>query len=111
MARLASKIALVTGGASVPGLGSATAQRFAEEGATVLITDIDAEGAERIAADIRAGGGQAGAMRHDVTSTADWDAVFDWIVRDHGRLDIIVNNAGIAILRAFADFTDAEWIM
>lgn len=110
MGRLSGKIALVTGGASVPGLGSATAIRFAEEGATVLITDIDGEGVERIAADIRAKGGNASAMRHDVTSTADWDAVFAWIAGDHGRLDVIANNAGIAILRAIADFTDAEWI-
>lgn len=110
MARLSGKIALVTGAASVPGLGSATAYRFAEEGATLLLTDIDSEGAERIAADIRAKGGQASAMRHDVTSTTDWDAVFARIVSDHGRLDVIVNNAGIAILRAIADFTDADWI-
>ena len=110
MGRLSGKIALVTGAASVPGLGSATAYRFAEEGATLVLTDIDGEGAERIAADIRAKGGKANAMRHDVTATADWDEVFARIVADHGRLDIIVNNAGIAILRAIADFTDAEWI-
>ena len=46
MARLKDKIALVTGGASVPGIGSATAERFAEEGATVFVTDLDGAGAE-----------------------------------------------------------------
>lgn len=110
MGRLSGKVVLITGAASVPGLGSATAYRFAEEGATLVLTDLDGDGAERIAADIRAKGGQASAMRHDVTSTADWDAVFAAIVADHARLDVLVNNAGIAILRAIADFTDAEWI-
>lgn len=110
MARLSGKIALVTGAASVPGLGSATAFRFAEEGATLLVTDLDGAGAERIAADIRAKGGAATAMPHDVTDTAQWDAVFSALKAAHGRLDVIVNNAGIAILRAYADFSDADWI-
>ncbi len=109
MARLEGKIALVTGGASVPGLGSATAIRFAEEGATVFITDRDAEGAEKVAAGIRASGGQATAMAHDVTSEADWDAVFARIIADHGRVDVLVNNAGIAVLRMIEDFTTDDW--
>jgi NAD(P)-dependent dehydrogenase (short-subunit alcohol dehydrogenase family) len=104
MGRLSGKIALVTGGASVPGLGSATAIRFAEEGAVVYLTDRDAEGAEKVAADIRASGGQAHALAHDVTSEADW-AVID----GHGRLDVLVNNAGIAVLRMIEDFTTEDW--
>jgi len=110
MGRLAGKIALVTGAASVPGLGSATAFRFAEEGAILFVTDLDGEGAERTAQAIRDKGGEATAMAHDVTSTDAWDRVFDAIVAAHGRLDVLVNNAGIAILRPFAEFTDAEWI-
>jgi len=110
MGRLQGKVALVTGAASIPGLGSATAQRFAEEGANVIVTDLDGEGAEAVAADIRAKGGTASAMSHDVTSTDAWDKIFAAIEAEHGRLDVIVNNAGIAILRAFTDFTDAEWI-
>jgi len=108
--RLDGKIALVTGAASVPGLGNATAVRFAEEGARLIVTDLDAEGAERTAAQIRDAGGAARAMRHDVTDTAAWDAVFQSIEAQERRLDIIVNNAGIAILRSFTEFTDAEWI-
>ena len=110
MGRLEGKIALVTGGASIPGLGSATAIRFAEEGATLFVTDLDGDGAEKIAQMINDKGGKATAMSHDVTSTEAWDKVFDAIVAAHGRLDVLVNNAGIAILRPFADFTDAEWI-
>ncbi|MFM5929800.1 MAG: SDR family NAD(P)-dependent oxidoreductase [Novosphingobium sp.] len=109
MARLADKIALITGGASVPGLGSATAMRFAEEGATVYVTDRDLAGAQAVAASIIAKGGKAVAMPHDVTSEADWDAVFDRIISDHGRLDVLVNNAGIAVLRLIEDFTTDDW--
>jgi NAD(P)-dependent dehydrogenase (short-subunit alcohol dehydrogenase family) len=109
MGSLAGKIALVTGAASVPGLGSATAIRFAEEGATVYLTDRDGDGAEAVAAGIRATGGQAQAMAHDVTSEADWDRVMATIVEAHGGLDVLVNNAGIAVLRPIEDFTTADW--
>jgi len=107
--RLEGKIALVTGGASVPGLGSATAQRFAEEGAFVYVTDRDGAGAEAVAESIRQTGGQAAAMAQDVTSEEDWDKVFARIEADQGRLNILVNNAGIAVLRMISDLSFADW--
>lgn len=96
MDRLKDKVALITGAASVPGLGSATAKRFAEEGAIVWLTDIDGAGAEKVAADIRAAGGRAFSAMHNVTSEADWDRVMAAIDAEHHRLDVLVNNAGIA---------------
>ena len=109
MARLSGKIALVTGAASVPGLGSSTAMRFAEEGAEVYLTDRDAAGAEAVAQAIRDKGGKAHAMAHDVTSEADWDRIMAAIDAAHGRLDVLVNNAGIAVLRLIEDFTTSDW--
>ena len=111
MGRLSGKIALVTGAASVPGLGSATAKRFAEEGAIVYCTDRDGTGAERVAADIRAAGGLAEALAHDVTSEADWDRVMAAIDAGHGGIDVLVNNAGIAVLRLIGELTIADWTL
>jgi NAD(P)-dependent dehydrogenase (short-subunit alcohol dehydrogenase family) len=109
MSRVANKIALVTGAASVPGLGSAAAERLAQEGAFVYLTDRDASGAEAVAKSIRDQGGQAKAMAHDVTSESDWDRVIAAIVFAHSRIDILVNNAGIAVLRMIEPMTSAEW--
>jgi NAD(P)-dependent dehydrogenase (short-subunit alcohol dehydrogenase family) len=108
--RVAGKIALVTGGASVPGLGSSSAQRLAEEGAIVFMTDRDAEGVEKAAADIRRTGGNAVALAQDVTQEKDWDRVMAAIVEKHGRLDVLVNNAGIAVLRMIDALNTADWI-
>ena len=107
--RVAGKVALVTGAASRPGLGSATAERLAEEGASVILTDMDADGAEAVATDLRARGFKATAHGHDVTSEADWDRVMAATHSAHGRLDILVNNAGIAVLRMIDQLTPAEW--
>jgi NAD(P)-dependent dehydrogenase (short-subunit alcohol dehydrogenase family) len=88
--RLNGKIALVTGAAS--GLGLRMAQRFAGEGARVLLTDIDLAGANEAAAAI---GPAAAAFRHDVTSESDWQAAVADAGLRFGGLHILVNNAGI----------------
>jgi len=92
--RLQNKVALITGAAS--GMGESTARVFAKEGAKLLLTDVlDAEG-EAVAASIRAGGGEAVFLRHDVTQEADWQKAIAATLQRFGRLDIVVNNAGIS---------------
>ncbi len=92
--RVAGKVALVTGAAS--GLGKATAERLAEEGAAVVIGDIRIEAAKEVAAAISAQGQRAQALRLDVTSKADWIAAVAAAEQAFGKLDVLVNNAGTA---------------
>lgn len=91
--RLQDKVALITGAAA--GIGAEIAKRFAAEGATVLIGDLDAGAAERMAESVRSAGGRARSVPLDVTSEANWKAALDGIRKTEGRLDILVNNAGI----------------
>ena len=92
--RLRDKIAIVTG--SGHGMGEAEARLFAKEGAKVVAADILGHEAERVAAAIRAAGGEARAHRIDVTQEAEWVELIGATVKRHGRLDILVNNAGIS---------------
>jgi len=88
MSRLGSKVALITGGAR--GQGAAEARLFAAEGAQVVITDLlDADG-ESVAIEI---GGVY--LHHDVTREEDWARVVEAVISRHGRLDVLVNNAGV----------------
>lgn len=93
--RLAGKVALVTGAGG--GLGEATAKRFARAGAQVLVTDIDGEAVQRVAQAICSAGGNATAHTQDVTDEAQWDTVMAAVLAAHGKLNVLVNNAGIVI--------------
>ncbi|MBI5628084.1 MAG: glucose 1-dehydrogenase [Candidatus Rokubacteria bacterium] len=108
MGKLDGKVALISGGAR--GLGAAAAAAFSAEGARVVFGDIrDAEG-QRVEADIRARGGDAVYVHLDVTSEADWRNAVAETVRRHGKLDILINNAGIGIPRVpIEERTLAEW--
>src|SRR5579885_3304064 len=91
MQRLTGQVAIVTGGAQ--GIGGATARRLAEEGASVLIADVDGEAAERNAATIRAAGGTVATMLADVSKHDDIRAMVDNAAQRWGKLNILVNNA------------------
>jgi len=102
------KTVLVTGAAS--GMGRATAHVFAREGARVAVTDLRLEDAERVAADIRAEGGEARAWSLDVGDAAVIAAVVPEIADHFGGMDIVINNAGVSGFRKIDDETyDALW--
>jgi NAD(P)-dependent dehydrogenase (short-subunit alcohol dehydrogenase family) len=88
MTELNGKVALITGGAS--GIGAACAQVFTREGARVVVTDIQSELGRQVAEDI---GGTF--IHHDVTDEAQWVAAIQATLAEHGRLDIVINNAGM----------------
>jgi NAD(P)-dependent dehydrogenase (short-subunit alcohol dehydrogenase family) len=106
--RLAGKVAIISGAAS--GMGAATARRFAREGARVVIADqLEAEG-RKVAEEINATnapGEEAVFMRLDVTDEANWTQVVNEAMRRFGKLDIMVNNAGISG-SAVADMLDTD---
>ena len=87
------RVALITGGAS--GIGRATAERLVADGATVVIADIQDEAGETAAAELRAGGASVSYVHLDVADEASGRQAVGAIERDHGRLDVLVNNAGI----------------
>lgn len=105
--RLANKVTLVTGGGS--GIGAAICERFAEEGATVVVGDIQLDSAEREAAAIRKRGGNAVAIQQDATDDKRWQEVVKQILAEYGQLDVLVNNAGIVIPASVEDCTLEDW--
>tara|TARA_R110000868_G_scaffold109769_7_gene298066 strand:+ start:39 stop:800 length:762 start_codon:yes stop_codon:yes gene_type:complete len=90
--RLDGKICIVTGASS--GIGAATAKAFAREGGTVVMTDVQEDLGKKVAAEI---GGATRLVRHDVSQENDWACVIQGVIRDFGRLDVLVNNAGILV--------------
>jgi len=90
--RLDHKIAIVTGGAS--GFGAGIARRFAEEGARIVVNDVNAPGAQAVAATINAAGGRAAAFAGDVSRNEDVDRLVRFALAEFGGLNVIVNNAG-----------------
>jgi 3alpha(or 20beta)-hydroxysteroid dehydrogenase len=88
VAKLAGKVAIITGAAG--GQGAAAARRFVSEGASVLLTDINGDGA-RIAEEL---GGTAAFLHHDVSDEASWSRTIETALKQFGKIDILVNNAG-----------------
>ena len=102
--RLKDKVALVTGAGQ--GMGRAIARCFAQEGATVVALDLNLEAAQQTLEGI---GGLSIARGLNVTNSAAVTAVVDEIVAQFGRLDVLVNNAGVGSVDAFADISDETW--
>lgn len=106
--RLAGKIAVVTGSGN--GIGAAMVQVFAAQGAHVYVTDVDGAAADAVAADLIGQGLKATALTVDVTRGQDVTHLMREIGTAHGRIDVLVNNAGLNILADFRNMSDAEWV-
>lgn len=108
MEKLAGKVALVTGAAS--GMGKAIAELYAKEGATVVLTDFNVESLKTVAAGITSNGGNAIAVKADMSQSADIEQMIDTAVKEYGTLDILVNNAGIMdSFEPVGEITDEKW--
>jgi NAD(P)-dependent dehydrogenase (short-subunit alcohol dehydrogenase family) len=108
MGKLDGKVAVITGAAS--GMGRATAIRFANEGASVVVADLNAQAGEETISEITAAGGIALFQHTDVGSDQDLKALFDRALKEYGRLDITYNNAGIGgATGSLADITADDW--
>jgi NAD(P)-dependent dehydrogenase (short-subunit alcohol dehydrogenase family) len=105
--RVQGKVALVTGAAS--GIGRSTALLLAREGAIVMATDRDAAGAARTAAEIRGAGRMGLAAPLDVTSEENWKGTIDALVKQWGSLDILVNNAAVAVAMPLETMSLDAW--
>ena len=107
MARLEGKVALISGGAR--GQGAVEARMFAEEGASVIIGDILDEQGRQTEAELQELGYNVTFVHLDVTSESDWDAAVQAAVSAYGKLDILLNNAGILIRKNIEETTEEDW--
>ena len=106
--RVAGKVALITGGGS--GIGRATAQVFAREGATVVVADIVAEGGEETVRLLKQAGGEATFVKTDVSRATEVQTLVQKAVETYGRLDCAFNNAGIeGVVQPTVDYGEAHW--
>ncbi len=107
MGRLDNKVAMISGGAL--GIGGADSLLFAKEGAKVAIADISAEAGEALVEEIKAEGGEAFFVRLDVSSEKDWEAGIRQVLEKYGKLNILVNNAGVSLGKNIEETSLEEW--
>ena len=104
---LSKKVAIVTGGGS--GIGKAASLLLAQEGAWVAVADLYADRAEKVAAEIQKQGGKALGIEADVSSAPGVDRMIAEVLKQWGRIDILINNAGIILQAAAVDMTEQQW--
>jgi 3-oxoacyl-[acyl-carrier protein] reductase len=107
MKRLQGRVAIITGAGT--GLGRATALLFADEGAKVVVADVDSKSAQETADLIQARGGDALAVQTDVSKRADAENLARTTIERYQRVDILVNNAGIRGMGSVLDLTEEQW--
>lgn len=107
MGRLLGKVAIITGAAL--GMGASEAKLFAKEGAKVVATDIKDDVLQEVVNEIKANGGEAIGLKHNVVSEEEWKHVIQTAVDTYGKVDILVNNAGIASPKTMAQMEMTEW--
>ncbi|OLT40050.1 short-chain dehydrogenase [Saccharomonospora sp. CUA-673] len=107
MSRVQDKVVLITGAAT--GIGAAAAVRLADEGATVIVTDVNESGGKAVVEQITAAGGTAEFLAHDVAHEDEWIRVTGHVREVYGRIDVLVNNAGIYLIAPLAETTLEDW--
>jgi 3(or 17)beta-hydroxysteroid dehydrogenase len=107
MNRVKDKVAIVTGAAS--GMGEASARLLSQEGAKVVLSDINEVDGQRIAQEIISQGGACVFLKHDVASESDWQRVIASTLDLFGKLDVLVNNAGVTVNKGIEETTLEEW--
>ena len=107
MGRVDGKVALVTGAAK--GLGEATARLLAREGAKVVVTDIDEAGGRTVVEALSRDGAEGHFVAHDVAQPEDWERALGETLERFAKLDVLVNNAGVAIAASVEDTTLEQW--
>ena len=114
--RLDGKVALITGSGGALfdsefglGFGGSSAFRFCQEGATVIVSDINDDIGQQFTEELREKGFNAHYKHLDTTNETEWKKTIDWIEKDFGKLDILVNNAGIAIRGHVLDTNESDW--
>jgi 3(or 17)beta-hydroxysteroid dehydrogenase len=107
MGRLDNKVAIVTG--SAEGIGKATAILFAKEGAKVVVADINETKGQEVVDEIKQAGGDAIFFLLDVTNEKKWQSLMKMTTDKYGKLNVVVNNAGISRAKDIEDTTLKDW--
>lgn len=107
MGRVQDKVCLITGAAL--GMGREHALLLAEQGARLILTDLNIEAGEATTKEITDAGGEAIFIKHDAASEQEWQQVVDAGIQHFGRIDVLVNNAGILILKPIQETTTEDW--